>query len=101
MTTIAKLDKDSRFVGLRKLGKRTKVPKGAVVVPDGCDLPTDGSYYWHRDQNCFMPLGHGHGRPGPAPVSIDTIVLTLAKSMSNPPQEVLDWIAWMEDLDKP
>lgn len=101
MTTIAKLDKQSRLIGLKKLGKRTKVPEGAIVVEDECDLPHDASYYWHKGEKCFMPVGHGHGRPGPSPLPTEMVVLFLAKAMPNPPQEVLDWIKWVEDLDKP
>lgn len=100
MTTIAILDKKSRLVGLRKLGKRAKIPKGAVVVVDECDLPVDGSYKWMPEDKCFMPVGHGLGKPGPAPISTETVVLLLAANMSNPPQEVVDWMKWYRGLSE-
>ncbi len=100
MTTIAKLNDQGRLVGLRKLGKKAKAPDGAIVVTDECDLPTDGTYYWHKEEKCFFPLGHGHGRPGPAPCSPDFVLFQLAMRMANPPQEVLEWIEWMKELDK-
>lgn len=100
MTNIAKLDTNSRLIGIRKLRKGTKVPDDAIIVEDECDLPTDGTYYWNPQDRCFMPLGHGHGRPGPAPVFIDHVIFLMAKAMPNPPQEVLDWVQWMEELNK-
>ncbi len=100
MTTIAILDKKSRLVGLRRLGKRAKVPKDAVVVTDECDLPVDGTYKWIPEDEGFMPVGHGLGKPGPAPISTETVVLLLASNMVNPPQEVLDWIEWYKGLSE-
>lgn len=96
MTTVAVLDDKSRFIGLRKLDKKTKAPKDAVVVPDGCDLPTDGSYKWMPDDGCFMPLGHGFAKPKSAPVSDLQVLYILAMSMKNPPPELLRWVQWYE-----
>ncbi len=100
MTTIAVLDKKFRLVGLRRLGKKVKVPKDAVVVVDECDLPTDGTYKWVPEDEGFMPVGHGFGKPGPAPISTETVVLLLAANMINPPQEVVDWIKWYKGLSE-
>ena len=100
MTTIAILDKKSRLVGLRRLGKKAKIPEDTVIVVDECDLPTDGTYKWIPEDKGFMPVGHGLGKPGPAPISTETVVLLLASNMNNPPQEVLDWIKWYKGLSE-
>ena len=100
MTTIAILDKNARLIGLRKLSSGKKVRKGTVEVPDECDLPTNGTYKWMAEESCFMPVGHGLGRPGPAPISTEQVILLLATSMNNPPQEVLDWMKWYEGLSE-
>lgn len=98
MTTIAILDEKSRLIGLRPLKKGAKAPGDAVVVVDECDLPTDGTYKWMPGDRCFMPVGHGLGKPGPAPISTEEVILLLVADMSNPPQEILDWVTWYRGL---
>ena len=91
MTTIAILDKNARLIGTRKLTKKEKVPRGAVEVLDGCDLPIDGTYKWMAEETCFMPVGHGLGKPGPAPVSTEEVIFLLASNMDDLPEEVVEW----------
>ena len=100
MTKIAILDKNARLIGLRKLSKKAKIPLDAVTVPDGCDLPTDGTYKWMAKEACFMPVGHGLGKPGPSPIPTEQVVFLLASNMKNPPKEVLDWMEWYKGLSE-
>ncbi len=96
MTTIAILNDKSYLIGFKKLGKKAQVPEGAVVVPDECDLATDGSYKWVPDQGCFLPLGHGFGKSERAPVPEVQVLYLLAMAMDNPPSEVSAWAKWYE-----
>jgi len=96
MTTIAVLNDTFYLIGYRKLGKKAKVPEGAIVVPDGCDLPADGSYKWVAAEECFLPLGHGFGKPERAPVPDVQVLYLLAMAMDNPPAEVSAWAKWYE-----
>ncbi len=100
MITIAVLDKKDRLIGFRLLSKNVKIPKGALEVVEGCDLPTDGTYKWMIEDACFMPVGHGLGKPGPAPISAEQVIFLLASAMDNPPQEVLDWMQWYRGLSE-
>ncbi len=100
MTMIAILDKNARLIGLRKLSGEEEWCEGTVGVPDGCDLPTDGTYKWMADDACFMPVGHGLGKPGPAPISTEQVIFLLAADMDNPPREVLDWMEWYKGLSE-
>lgn len=97
MTTIARLDDNDRLIGYKKLGKKVKTPDGAIVVDDGCDLPTDGTYKWDQKHNCFMPLGHGFGKPNRAPIPDIQALYLVALTVDNPPQELRDWMKWYED----
>ncbi len=111
MTTIAILDKKSRLIGLQRLEDEDMISEGVVVpeemipedavfVVDECDLPVDGTYKWMPEDKGFMPVGHGLGKPGPAPISTETVVLLLAANMTNPPQEMLDWMKWYRGLSE-
>ncbi len=74
---IAVLDAKSYLVGYKR-----KIRQGPldVVVPDGCDLPTDGTYKW--DGKRFVPLGHGFApivsRP---PATMDEVMLETIEAM--------------------
>ncbi len=49
--TIAVLDADARLIGIEK-----RVPRPVdVTLPDDCDLPLDGSYWWDAERRCFQP----------------------------------------------
>lgn len=97
MTTIAILDNTNRLVGLRTLKKKEEPAQDDVVVEDGCDLPTDGSYKYDQEHQAFFPLGHGFGRPKSAPISNERVLYHLVKSLgSSLPKELNDWAKWYE-----
>lgn len=52
MPKTAILDEQDRLVGYEDVDE----PGDRVVVPDNCDLPTDGTYKWLPDRNCFWPV---------------------------------------------
>lgn len=52
MTQIALLDADGVLTGFAPLAEAPKA--GAVTVPDGCDLATDGRYMWRH--GAFWPI---------------------------------------------
>lgn len=96
MKQIAILDKDQRLIGYRKV---KKVTKDHVVVPDSCDLPTDGSYRWNGE--AFMPRGHGYGKPPRPPVASDYAVFLMMRAFlkGEPlPHECQDYVNWYEDV---
>ncbi len=67
MITIAKLDEKKRLVGY--IRKEEAVLED-LVVPDNCDLQTDGSYEWTG--KTFRKLGHGYGKVlSKPPISTD------------------------------
>ncbi len=76
---IAVLDARQYLVGYKR-----KVKPGPldVIVPDDCDLPTNGTYKW--DGKRFMPLGHGFPpvvtRP---PATTDEVILEIIAGMGN------------------
>ena len=95
MIQIAKLDKDNRLVGYRRVKKKNK---DHVVVPEGCDLPTDGSYRW--DSKSFVPLGHGYGKPARSPIASDYAVFLMMRALLNEeslPAECRAYVAWYEE----
>ncbi len=76
---IAVLDAKQYLVGYKR-----KIKPGPldVVVPDGCDLPADGTYKY--DGKRFVPLGHGFPpvvtRP---PATMDEVVLEIIAALGN------------------
>lgn len=91
---VAKLDGDKRLVGYREVKRLTQ---DHVEVPDGCDLPTDGTYRW--DGKSFVPLGHGYGKPPRPPVASDYAMFLMMKAWLNdstPPAECVAWVEWYE-----
>ncbi len=88
---IAVLDANKRLTGTKMA---MKPGQDAVLLPDGCDLPMDGSYKW--DGTCFVPLGHGFGpvvaRP---PVSETTVLYHLIDALGDKaPHPAREWADW-------
>ena len=69
---IAVFDANKRLVGTKK---KARPGKDDVVLPDNCDLPTDGSYKWA--DGIFVPLGHGFGPVVAKPPISEAAVLGL------------------------
>jgi len=90
-----RLDKESRLIGIVSSDEPVI---GAIPLPDGCDLPTDGSYKWVEDAQAFFPLGHGFPRATTKPPYSEMHVLyMMAKAMRDTaPAEVAEWAAWYE-----
>lgn len=98
MTTIAKLDKKGRLIGLKKLKGKAKPREGDVEVDDECDLPHDGTYKWDAEAGAFIPLGHGFGCPARPPISEAKVLYLIAQELGKKmPQEVRDWCTWYEN----
>lgn len=92
MTTVAILDNKGRLTGYRQ---KRKAAVNDVVVPDSCDLPTDGSYFW--DGAAFFPLGHGAGKvQGQPPVSDARVLHMIVRAMPDLPAEAHAWADWFE-----
>ena len=92
---IAVLDDNGHLVGTR----RGKPSANDVILPDDCDLPTNGTYKWVSDQKCFLPLGTGFPRVAAKPPVSETQVLYLLASAIGEellPKEVQDWMRWYE-----
>lgn len=95
MTTIALLDDKNKLVGYKK----KKDPSVSdVVVPDGCDLPGDGSYWYDAEAGAFFPIGRGLGKPKRPPVEDKHVLYLMARAMGGKaPQEVKEWADWYND----
>lgn len=94
MPTIAELDENQRLVGYIK---KKKPSEADIVVPDGCDLPTDGTYRWSVSDGAFFPVGRGFGKPKRPAIPDHKVLHLIAKSLGkNAPQEVRDWVEWYE-----
>ncbi len=72
MITVAKLDEKNRLIGY--IRKKEASP-GEVVVPERCDLPTDGTFICKG--GVFNPAGHGHPKPTAPPISTDYVLYLL------------------------
>ncbi len=76
---IAVLDAKSYLIGYKRSIKPGPLD---VVVPDACDLPTNGTYKW--DGKSFVPLGHGFApivsRP---PATMDEVMLETIEAMGD------------------
>lgn len=101
-TLIAILDANDRLVGTR-----TGEPGlGDVPLPDGCDLPTDGTYKWVADHAAFFPLGHGFPRISSKPPVSEAYVLhwVVTRAIAageNVPPGVRGWADWFASHHKP
>lgn len=90
---VAVLDENHCLVGT----KRKKKPGDAdVVLPDGCDLPTDGSYVWRH--GAFWPLGTGFERVAVRPpVSDDYALFDVIRSLGDKaPPRAREWADWYD-----
>ena len=71
-----------------------------VAVPDGTDLPPDGTYYYDAAGQRFMPviddlaLPVSPGAPSAAAALADIIRAVQASGVPGPGS--LDWLAWYE-----
>lgn len=92
---IAVLDARDRLVGTR----RAFPGEGDIVLPDGCDLPLDGTYKWVEREKAFFPLGHGFQRPATKPNISEARVLYLICSQMRDslPAEAAEWMQWYEE----
>lgn len=92
---IAILDANSRLVGTR-IGEPAP---GDVPLPDGCDLPLDGSFKWVPEEQAFFPLGHGFPRiSAKPPVSeayvLHWVVMRAIDAGEDVPSGVRGWAEW-------
>lgn len=90
---VAILDDDKRLVGTKR---KARPGKDDVVLPDNCDLTTDGMYKW--DGTCFVPLGHGFGPVVAKPPFSESsvlylLVVALGDKAPHPAREWADWYA--------
>ena len=88
---IAVLDANKRLTGTKMV---SKPGENDVLLPDGCDLPIDGSYKWSG--KCFVPLGHGFGpvvaRP---PISETAVLYLLIDALGDgAPHQAREWADW-------
>ena len=95
-TLVAVLDDRSRYIGTKLKAKPTQ---DDFLLPNGCDLPTDGSY--KLVGNAFVPLGHGFGKPMRAPVSTEAVLNSLIQAMTDlapdaVPHEARVWAEWYQ-----
>lgn len=89
--TVAILDEKKRLVGYKR---KVKIGPLDVVVPDNCDLPTNGIYKW--DGNRFVPLGHGFppvvARP---PATMDEVMLEIIDGLGKKTgPKAIAWAEW-------
>ncbi len=96
MVTIAKLDDKKRLV---KYIRKEKAEQGEVVVPNDCDLPTDGTFIY-RD-GAFNPAGHGHPKPTSPPISTDYVLYLMidqyVRMGDAVPTECEAWHTWYKE----
>lgn len=95
-TLVAVLDGKGRYIGT-KLKARPK-PED-FLLPNGCDLPTDGSY--KLVDGCFVPLGHGFGKPMRPPFSSEAVLNSMIQAMTDlapdaVPHEAREWAKWYQ-----
>ncbi|MEM9681623.1 MAG: hypothetical protein AAF942_00020 [Pseudomonadota bacterium] len=98
---IGVLDDQQRLIEYRTVDDDYKPNPREVPLPDGCDLPADGTYKWSGQQ--FIPLGHGFGKPSKPPVpDIYAIYLTMkaVRDGGPVPEEALLWMDWYEQTLK-
>ncbi len=95
MVTVAVLNTDNMLVGYLK---KENAEEKDIIVPDDCDLQTDGTYRWNG--KAFQPLGFGHGKvqtkpPLPTDYVLYLVIQELVKEGylkdSNPCIEWFDW----------
>ncbi len=88
---VAILDKNKRLTGFKS---KSRPGKDDVVVPDNCDLETDGSYKW--DGTCFVPLGHGFGPVvARSPISEAAVLYLLVDALGGgAPHQAREWADW-------
>ncbi len=91
---IAVLDGNKRLIGTTK---KARLGKDDVPLPDGCDLPMDGTYKW--DGTCFVPLGHGFGPVVARPPISETAVLYLLVNAlgDDAPHPAREWADWYNE----
>ncbi len=100
LVTIAVLDGGSLLVGFKQI--KESEAGGEVVVPDCCDLPTDGQYRWDAKRGRrgqFIPVGAGHGKPERPPIAPDYAQFLAMRALVNGtpvPKEVSDYVEWYE-----
>ncbi len=88
---IAVLDGNKRLVGTKR---KANPDEKDVVLPEGCDLSTDGMYKW--DGSSFVPLGHGFGPVVAKPPYSEAAVLSLLIDDlgDKAPHQAREWADW-------
>ena len=95
MTTVLVAGLNSKGWLIGKKRKR-KISDDDVVLPDDCDLPTNGTYKWTGSK--FEPLGHGFppivSRP---PVTeAQALFAVIEKLGGNCPPNARAWADWYD-----
>ena len=95
-TLVAVLDGKSRLIGTKW---KVRPAKGDFLLPNGCDLPMDGSY--KLIGKAFVPLGHGFEKPSPPPYGTDTVLFVMIRAALDltpdaVPHEAREWADWFE-----
>lgn len=91
---VAVLDSKSRLIGLKH---KVRPKPDDHRLPDGCDLPLDGSYKLMGDT--FVPLGHGIGEPGKPPITTEAVLFSMIQALTDlasdaVPADVRKWANW-------
>lgn len=91
---IAVLDNKGRLTGTKRVDKPGETE---VVLPEGFDLPTDGSYKW--EAGAFWPLGHGHPKPSARPPVSEQMALyaMIRAKGKSAPKPARDWADWYDE----
>lgn len=95
-TLVAVLDGRGRLIGLKR---KARPSPDDFLLPNGCDLPLDGSYKLMG--KCFVPLGHGFGKPMRPPVSVEAVLNSMIQALSDlapdaVPHEAQEWAEWYQ-----
>ena len=105
---VAILDADDRLVGYEEFpdDQIPQLREHMVIVPNDCDLPTNGLYKYDRTLLCFMPLGAGYGKPSRPPVPPEQVIYHLVTSLQKHfapglPDECAEYAKWYEKNIKP
>ena len=95
-TLVAVFDSRGRYIGTKL---KAKPAPDDFLLPNGCDLPTDGSY--KRAGKEFVPLGHGIGKPKRPPISTEAVLFEMIRALTDlapdaVPTNVRKWANWYQ-----
>ncbi len=93
---VAVLDKRNRLIGLKH---KARPRPDDFQLPDGCDLPLDGSY--KLEGSTFVPLGHGIGEMGKPPITTEAVLFSMIQALTDlaadaVPINVRKWANWYQ-----